>query len=191
MKALYEYLIKPVGERYNNVKQIGGKDVIVNTTMDETDFKYTNRIAEVIAVPKNRGELQVGDKIIVHHNTFRKWFNVRGHLKDSSNFVKEGCFYADLDMIFAYDRGDGWKSLADYCFVEPTEMELNDYGMALNTKVTSVTQGKVYITNPILERQGVEVGDQVVFNKSAAYKFQIDGKLLYKMSAWRNIRVAL
>ena len=37
----------------------------------ETDFKYVNRIGEVVMVPRdNYLGLEVGDKVIVHHNTF-------------------------------------------------------------------------------------------------------------------------
>ena len=190
MKAVNEYLIQPLGERYNNVKQIGGKDVIVNTTMDETDFKYTNRIAEVVAVPRYEEVLEVGDKIIVHHNTFRKWFNVRGHLKNSSNFIKEGQFFAEPDMIFAYNRGDGWVTLSDYCFIEHQDVKENAFGLLVDDKKCTF-QGKVHFTNPILEVQGVKVGDNVVFDRTAAYKFEIDGKTLYKMSAHRNIKLVL
>ena len=79
-----QYIIKPHGSRYINEKD----GVIINTTNDETDFKYVNRIGEVVMVPRNNyASLEIGDKVIVHHNTFRKWFNVRGLLKDSSNFV--------------------------------------------------------------------------------------------------------
>ena len=186
MKTTYQYLIEPVGERYNNAKQIEGKEIIINTTMDETDFKYTNRIGKVVGLPAYDGPLQEGDRVIVHHNTFRKWFNVRGRMKDSSNFIRNGWFYAGLDQVFAYDRGDGWVTVQDYCFVEPEE-DMN----WMDTRVLSKSFGKVAITNPILEAQGVTVGDRVFFNEQAAYKFVIDGRTLYKMSAFRNVKVVL
>ena len=186
MKTPYLYLVKPLGDRYNNEKQIEGKNIIVNTTMDETDYKYTNRIGEVIALPVNPGPLEIGDKVIVHHNTFRKWFNVRGNIKEASAYIKEGHFYIGLDQLYAYNRGDGWVSVEDYCFIEP-EAESN----WMSTEVLSKNFGKVAITNPILEAQGVSVGDKVFFNETAAYKFEIDGKILYKMSAIRNVKLVL
>lgn len=193
MTTPYDYIIKPIGERYNNVKKIEGIDLIVNTTLDETDFKYTNRIGEVIAVPRKGGELKVGDHVIVHHNTFRKWTNVRGTLKDSSNFVKEGHFLVGPEQLFAYDRGEGWVSLEDYCFVEPEEVERDPSNLYLTASQLSKTHsknfGRVYISNPILEAQGVSVGDRVFFNSTASYRFDVDGKVLYKMSAWRNIKL--
>lgn len=192
MKTPYLYLIEPEGDRYNNVKQIEGKELIMNTTMDETDFKYTNRIGKIIGTPRRGGILEEGDRVIVHHNTFRKWFNVRGKLKDSSNYIKDGAFYAGTDQIFAYDRGDGWVTLEDYCFIEPLiDREKDLSNLYIRAGAWSTEYGKVHITNPILSEQGVEIGDTVFFDKRAAYRFDIDGKILYKMSAARNVKLVL
>lgn len=181
----YSYLITPEGDRYNNAKQIEGKKIIVNTTMDETDYKYTNRIGKVIGVPRREGPLEVGDRVIVHHNTFRQWFNVRGNLKESANHIKGDVFYVGPDQLFAYDRGDGWVCLEDYCFIRPIEEE-ND-GIILSTEGQRI--GEVAISNPILEAQGVKVGDKIAFTGNAKYVFEIDGEVLWKMSAKRNVSI--
>ena len=187
MKTLYEYVIKPHGERYNNTKQIEGKELIVNTRIDETDFKFTNRIGEVVIVPRD-GKLQVGDKVIVHHNTFRRWYNVRKKLKDSSNMIKENTFSADLDMIYAYDRGEGWVTLEDYCFIKPIpKKETIFHEEGLYEPLTGI----VKYSNPILEQQGVKVGDTVVFSKNSEYKFEIEGEVLYKMSAFADVKLKI
>lgn len=188
MKTPYLYLIEPEGDRYNNTKIIEGKEIILNTTMDETDFKYTNRIARVIGTPKREGVLKEGDRVIVHHNTFRKWFNVKGRLKDSSNFIKEGAFYAGLDQIFAYDRGDGWTTLEDYCFVKPIEKES---GFTYNVENWIQDRGIVAISNPILEKQGIGVGDEIFFVGPARYRFDIEGETYWKMSAYANVKLKL
>ena len=182
------YLIEPEGDRYNNVKKIAGKEIIINSTTDETDFKYTNRIGVVNGTPKREGILEVGDRVIVHHNSFRKWFNIHGKLKDSTNYIKEGVFSIGPDQIFAYDRGDGWVCLEDFCFIKPIEKEK---GLTFNIKQFESNVGVVKISNPILESQGVNVGDKILFTGPAEYKFNIDGEILYKMSAFRNVKLKL
>ena len=169
MSTINQYIIKPLGDRYNNEKD----GVIINTTNDETDFKYVNRLGEVVMVPiNNHAGLEVGDKVIVHHNTFRKWFNVRGHLKDSANFIKKGLFQADVDQIFAYDRGDGWKPIYDWVFVEPIERD--DWVTLDDISQYQTRTGTIRIAN-------AHVGDEVYFDKGSEYRFEIDGKILYRM----------
>ena len=168
MKTPYQYIIKPVGERYNNEKD----GLIVNTTMDETDFKYTNRVGEVVALPvRNEAKLEIGDKVITHHNTFRKWFNVRGNLKDSSNYVRDDMFQVNTDMIFAYDRGDGWKPIEDWIFVKPIE---NGGENIWNLDMYETQMGEIVIANNL-------VGEKVFYDKYCDYKFEIDGEVIYRM----------
>ena len=168
MKTPYQYIIKPAGERYNNEKD----GLIVNATMDETDFKYTNRIGEVVALPvRNEAKLKVGDKVIVHHNTFRKWFNVKGLLKDSSNFVTGNLFNVGTDMMYAYDRGEGWTPIEDWIFVKPIDKHEEDL-WNLDQYETQV--GVVKIANKW-------VGKKVFFDKMCEYKFEIDGEIIYRM----------
>ena len=33
MKSIYGFLIKPIGQRYNNIKKVGDKELILNTEM--------------------------------------------------------------------------------------------------------------------------------------------------------------
>lgn len=188
MKSPYLYLVEPDGKRYNNTREIEGNELIVNTTMDETDYKHTNRIGKVIGCPRKKGVLEEGDKIIVHHNAFRKWYNVKGMLKDSANFIKKGVFSIGPDQIFAYDRGDGWVALQDFCFIKPIE---KDTDFLYDTDKYQQKEGIVKITNPILTEQGVNVGDRIFFVGEAEYRFDIDGETLWKMSAWRNVKIKL
>ena len=168
MLTINQYLIKPDGARYLNEKD----GVIVNTTNDETDFKYVNRIGEVIAVPRdNYANLEVGDKVIVHHNTFRKWWNVRGLLKDSANFVKENTFQVHTDQLYAYNRGEGWKTVDDWIFVKPIE---NEY-------ITLDNIGQYVVQTGIVKFANDHIGQEVFFDKKSEYKFEIDGEILYRM----------
>lgn len=181
MKTLYSYLVKPHGGRYNNEKH----GLIINSTIDEKDYKHVNRIAEVIATPASGGLLQEGDLVIVHHNVFRKWWNVTGKLSNGGSYVKKDQYSLYEDQIFAYNRGDGWISTEDYCFVEPFEKD--DDILITYVGKEALNEGKIAFSNPILASQGVNEGDTVVFSEGSEYEFNIDGKKLYKMSAQRDI----
>ena len=49
MKGIYNFVIEPVGERYNNVKKIGDKDLILNTKM--FTHQFVNREGLVLETP--------------------------------------------------------------------------------------------------------------------------------------------
>ena len=49
MKAYKDFIISPIGDRYNNSKKIGDKELILNTEI--FNHQYVNRLARVIATP--------------------------------------------------------------------------------------------------------------------------------------------
>ena len=67
MKGYLDFIVKPVDGRYNNRKFVDGKELILNTELE--NHNYVSRIAEVVYEPyKNETGISVGDKVIVHHN---------------------------------------------------------------------------------------------------------------------------
>ena len=44
MRSLYDFIITPVGDKYNNEIQIGDKKIVVNTKIES--WKFVNRIAK-------------------------------------------------------------------------------------------------------------------------------------------------
>ena len=188
MTPLYDYLIVPDGERYNDVKKIGDKELILFSGINEKDHSYTNRIGIVVGIPKSPGPIEVGDKVIVHHNTFRRWYNVRKKLKDSSNLIKGDEFSLQLDQLFAYNKGDGWITTQDFCFITPIPLKVQEFEIA-DQYETQV--GHIHINNECLERQGLNVGDKVWFSKNSEYEFEIDGVLCYKMSGSRDVKLSI
>ena len=77
MQSLFNFIVKPKSKRYENEVDIDGDKLIVNTTMD--DHKYVSRIGVVESIPKvGKTNIKVGDEVIVHHNVFRRFYNVRG-----------------------------------------------------------------------------------------------------------------
>ena len=171
MQALFDYIIKPVGGRYNNSVDVDGKELLVNTEI--FNHQYVNREAEIIAVPKGiKSQLQVGDIVIVHHNVFRRWHNIRGEEKNSRSYFEEDKYFVTEDQIFAYKRSDAkWKGLKGYCFVKP----LKSTGMFDESKERSLI-GVVKHTDG-----SVDVGDLVGFTPWSEYEFVIDGQRLYRV----------
>ena len=49
MKSVYNFVVKPIGKRYNNVKKIEDKELIINTEI--FNHQYVNREATVISKP--------------------------------------------------------------------------------------------------------------------------------------------
>ena len=65
MKSLYNYIIY-TDSRYNNKKNIDGKELILNSELSERDYKFVNRIGTVKSVPINyKTKIKPGDKVIV------------------------------------------------------------------------------------------------------------------------------
>ena len=49
MKSVYNFVVTPVGERYNNKKKVGDKELILNTEI--YNHQHVNRKAQVISTP--------------------------------------------------------------------------------------------------------------------------------------------
>ena len=49
MKSVYNFVVTPKGERYNNSKKIGDKNLILNTEI--FNHQYINRNAIVVSTP--------------------------------------------------------------------------------------------------------------------------------------------
>ena len=85
MKAYKEFIVSPIGERYNNSKKVGDKELVLNTEV--FNHQYVNRKAKVIATPLLfQSPINVGDEVIVHHNIFRRWLNMKGIEKNIRSY---------------------------------------------------------------------------------------------------------
>lgn len=72
------FIVRPLnGRRYDNIKNIGGIDLI--TSVSQEDHESSNRYAEVVETPINySGEITKGDVLLVHHNVFKLYYDMRG-----------------------------------------------------------------------------------------------------------------
>jgi len=117
MKCVLDFLIKPLSTTYNNTKDIGDKKLIVNTEMQ--NHNYVSRVGVVLGVPKNSMGISVGDKVIVHHNVFRRYRDVRGVEKNSRSYYGDGLFLVSPDQIYAYNKSNNWIACEGFNFVKP------------------------------------------------------------------------
>ena len=119
MRPRYGYLIEPLGGEYNNTKNVGGVDLVVNTTIEDASF--VNRIGIVKGLPTtdNETELKVGDIVVVHHNVFRTYLDMKGRKTKSNEYFRNNSYIVPLERIYLYKRKDDWKALKAFCFVRP------------------------------------------------------------------------
>ena len=170
MKPLYNYVIKPIGSRYNNSIEVeSGKDLILNTEI--FNHGYINRKAIVISTPiDNVHKLQEGQEVIVHHNIFRRWHNVKGVEKNSMGFLSEDEYLAGPDQIYMYKAID-WECVNGYTFVKPLK---NDDKFSANPEKPLVGIVK-YSDGTFLPTQ------LVGFKPSSEFEFIVDGERLYRV----------
>ena len=170
MKSVYNFVVTPVGERYNNIKKVEGGDLILNTEI--YNHQFINRVAKVISTPIiGETDLQPGDEVIVHHNVFRRWHNIRGEEKNSRSFFNESTYFITQDQIFLYKRDSEWNAPKGFCFVKPLKA-IDQF----NIESEKPLQGIVKYSDGT-----VEVNELVGFRPKSEYEFIIDGERLYRV----------
>jgi hypothetical protein len=170
MKSVHNYVVTPKGDRYNNTKEIEGGSLILNTEI--YNHQFVNREATVISTPiAGHTDIQAQDTVLVHHNVFRRWNDVKGREKNSRSFFNESTYFIAPDQIFLYKRHNEWIAPNGYCFVMP--LKTVDQ---LNTESEVPLMGIVKYSD-----NTVDVGDLVGFRPSSEYEFIIDGQRLYRV----------
>lgn len=176
MNPRYGYLIEPLGSEYNNTKKIAGVDLVVNTTIEDASF--VNRIGVVIGTPEN-SEIKVGDLVVVHHNVFRTYLNMKGNKTKSNEYFRDGMYIVNPERIYLYKRKDDWKAVETYCFVLPVDYTQDS--AILRDKKKEDHVGLIEVSNKYLESKGIVKGTKIGFTKNSEYEFNIEGKKLYRM----------
>lgn len=169
------FIVSPKdGERY--VKERNGILLAASTE----DHLASTREAIVINVPRvYDGQIEIGDTIIVHHNTFKYHYDMKGKRVSSWNHFKDNLFF--VDDFFAYKKKDEseWKCLVPYFFTRPIDYKketLIDFNEKEHPNV-----GIVAIANQELLDNDIKQGDKIVFEQDSEYPFWLDGEKLYRM----------
>ena len=170
MKSVYNFVVTPIGKRYNNVKKVEDKELIVNTEI--FNHQYVNRKAKVISTPIiGNTKINIGSDVILHHNVFRRWHNVHGVEKNSKSYFNEETYIVHPDQIFLYKNFWHWHSLEGFCWVQPiknTDKYTNSQEQK-NIGIIKYTDGTF------------NVGDLVGFEPFSTYDFVIDNQRLYRV----------
>ena len=166
MKAYKDFIVSPIGERYNNSTKVGDKELILNTEI--FNHQYVNRRAKVIATPLLfQSPINVGDEVIVHHNIFRRWHDVKGREKNSRSYWKEDKYLISGDQIFLYNK----KAMPGFSFIKPLEAidQFNDEDERPLIGIIKYSDGTF------------KKEELVGFRPSSQYEFIIDGERLYRV----------
>jgi len=170
MKSVYNFVVKPIGKRYNNVKKVEDKELILNTEI--FNHQYVNRKATVISTPIiGDTDIDVGSDVILHHNVFRRWHDVKGVEKNSKSYFNEDTYIVHPDQIFLYKKFWKWHSPKGFCWVKPIKNK--------DKYANSETQENVGIIK--YTDGSFKVKDLVGFTPISNYEFVIDGELLYRV----------
>ena len=177
MKSLFDFIVEPVGQRYSNEIKVGDKSLIINTKAES--FKSVNNIAKVIEIPKVfKTSIKVGDLIMIHHNVFRRFYDVRGNEKNSKAYFKDNLYFVQLDQVYLYKRKDKWKAFGDRCFVSPIKDEVDIHNWLEQNLIGVLKYG-----NSALEALEINEGDLVGYTPYGEYDFIVDGRRLYCMKS--------
>ena len=171
MKSVYNFVVTPIGERYNNTKKVEGGNLILNTEI--YNHQFVNRIAKVISIPIiGDTDIKPGDEVIIHHNVFRRWHDVRGIEKNSRSYFNESTYFITQDQIFLYKRNGEWNAPKGFCFVKPLKETYDPFNINIERPLIGIVK---------YSDSTVEVNDLIGFRPKSEYEFIIDGERLYRV----------
>jgi len=178
MKSPFYFIVTPLkGKRYDNTKDISGIEFIVSTS--EEDHKFSNRYAVVIETPLGyAGPIRPGDTLVVHHNAFKFYNDMKGRRRSGKSFFREDVFLIEDDQFYMYKNDDGWNAYDRYCFVEPMSATESYIKKPFSEEPL---MGIMKYPNQYLIDRGVVSGTPICFSPDSEYEFTIDGKKMYRM----------
>lgn len=177
MNSVFNFIVKPVGDRYDNKIKVDGKELILNTKIES--FKSVNNLAEVISTPLAYStNIKVGDIIIIHHNVFRRFYDIRGNQKNSRAYFMDDLYFCDLDQIYLYKSDDKWQTVGDRCFIKPLK-NIDHLKLDKEQKLIGILK---YGNNSLKELE-ISEGDLVGYTPYGEFDFIIEGERLYCMKS--------
>jgi hypothetical protein len=177
MKSVFSFIVKPLGDRYDNKVSVDGKDLVLNTKIES--FKSVNNLAEIVSVPLAYStDIEVGDLVIIHHNVFRRFYDIKGKQKDSRSQFIDGLYFCDVDQIYLYKKTDKWKSFGDRCFIKPIKNN-NHLEVEKERKLIGILK----YGNSSLEALEIHEGDLVGYTPNGEFEFVVDKQRLYCMKS--------
>jgi hypothetical protein len=177
MQSVFNFIVKPLGDRYNNKVKVDDKELILNTKIES--FKSVNNLAEVVSTPLAYStDIKKGDIVLIHHNVFRRFYDIRGNQKNSRAYFMDDLYFCDLDQIYLYKRENKWQTFGDRCFIKP--LKNIDY-LKLDKEQRLI--GILKYGNDTLNKLKINPGDLVGYTPFGEFDFIIDGERLYCMKS--------
>tara|TARA_A100000172_G_C2993681_1_gene93753 strand:+ start:68 stop:655 length:588 start_codon:yes stop_codon:yes gene_type:complete len=169
MKPYKDFIISPIGKRYNNSTKVGDKELILNTEV--YNHQFVNRLAKVIATPLLfQSPINVGDEVIVHYNVFRRWHDVKGRERNSRSYWEDDKYIISQDQIYLYKKQE-WLAMPGYTLVKPI---LNKDKFCLDKEVPIV--GVVKYSDSTFDKNNL-----VGFKPRAHCEEFVNGERLYRV----------
>jgi hypothetical protein len=176
MKSIFNFIIKPKKNRYNNIKKISDKELIINTEISE--YQNISKEGIVIGLPSMfETDININDEVIIHHNVFRRWYDIRGVEQNSRSWFDEDTYIVSIDQIYAFKKDNKWKPLSGYCFVKPVKATNK---VAANEKEKPLI-GIIKYIDDTLTSIGLRENDLVGFTPKSEFEFVIDEEKLYRI----------
>ena len=177
MNSLYRFIVKPLKERYDNTVKVEDKELVINSRIET--FQCVSKKAVIVAIPKTYiGDISVGDRILIHHNVFRRFYDMKGNEKNSASFFKDDLFFCDIEQIYLYEKDSCWYCNLNYCFVHPVVSTNN---LTIDKEESLV--GIIKYGNKFLDKIGVNPGTVITFTPNSEFEFIVDGERLYCMKS--------
>jgi hypothetical protein len=177
MKSIFNFIVKPLGERYENSITVDNKELLLNTKIES--FKSVNNVAVVISTPLAfKTEIKKGDLIVIHHNVFRRFYDIKGKSKNSASYFMDDMYFCNIDQIYLYKNDKKWIAFNDRCFVKPIK---NNNHFKLNKERELI--GILKYGNDSLNKLKINPGDLVGYTPNGEYEFIIEGQRLYCMKS--------
>ena len=169
MKSLYDFIVEPLGDRYANKIKIGNEDLVLNTKIET--FQFVNRLAKVIATPLLfPSPIEVDDEVVVHHNVFRRWNDVKGREKNSRSYLSDNRYLISSNQIFLYKKDD-WRAMPGFSFIKPLKA-VNKF----NTKDEKPLVGVIKYSDGTFNKQ-----ELIGFRPKVECEDFINGERLYRI----------
>tara|TARA_B000000557_G_scaffold263629_1_gene266885 strand:+ start:12340 stop:12939 length:600 start_codon:yes stop_codon:yes gene_type:complete len=176
MKHTHCYIVEPINGRYTNKKKVSDKELILNTSIE--DHKFVNRLGVIVETPivNTKYNLQVNDIVIVHHNVFRRFYDIKGIEKNSKSFFEENKYFCYDDQIFLYKRKNKWYAPEGFCFVKPIHND-NSFDNVKEKPLVGVLKH----LGSDLKQLNLKNNDLIGFTPNSEYEFVIDNERLYRI----------
>jgi len=180
MKSPHYFIVTPCNnERYASISDK------FNLSVSVEDHNFTQRIAEVVSTPIGYvGDVEVGDLIVLHHNTFRIQYNNRGVPLESKYHIEDNLFYVEKELCYMVLKKNTQEkiALAPFCFIEPTYANDKYEGYKENEQIC------------ILKYKNKEMnqfnnGDVIGVKKDSEYEFNIFNEKLYMINQNRILLI--